>query len=144
MLRQRVCFFSPEFYRDGTKIQGFQFQIQECFFFTRIFPLWDQNSGFSISHTRGCFFFTRILPRQDQNSGFSISHTCVCFFFIRILLRRDQNSGFSISHTGVKKKHTWLLAVLTIRPRLAFCHRQPRGYRRCRAPYMLQLINESF
>jgi hypothetical protein len=88
-----------------------------------------------------CFFFTRILPRHDQSSWFSISHTGVCFFFARILLRQDQNLGFSISlvekepleketpfkRKHLKKKHTWLLAVLTIRPRLAFCHCQPRG-----------------
>jgi hypothetical protein len=60
------------------------------------------------------FFFTRILPQRDQNSGFSISHTG---FEKKHLLKRKH----------LKKKHTWLLAVLTIRPRLAFCHRQPRG-----------------
>ena len=92
--------FSPEFYRDCTKIQD----IQECLSFSPDFYRdGTKIQDFSISHTGVCFFFTRILQWWDQNSGFSISHTGVWFFFIRILPWPYQNSGFS------KKKHIFIL-----------------------------------
>merc|ERR1711997_1127523 len=61
---QEVLLFSPEFYRDRTKIQD----MQECVSFS---PEFYRNrtkiQDFSISHTGGVSFFTRILPRPYQN-----------------------------------------------------------------------------
>ena len=98
LLRQRVFFFSPEFCSQLYQNYGT---------YRRVF-LFHQNFVPDITkimgHTGGSFFFTRIL-----------SPTILKFRDIlmkkKLLLKIYKQSSY----------------VLTIRPRLAFCHRQPRG-----------------
>ena len=106
-------FFHQNFVTDNTKIpdiqQGLSFSPEFCH---RPY----QNSG----HTGGSFFFTRIL-----------SPTIPKF--------RTYRRAF-LFHQNFEKETPFEIisnaAVLTIRPRLAAGHCQPRGQRQCRAPYM--------
>jgi hypothetical protein len=74
--------FSPEFYRNRTKIQGFQFHIQGCgFFFTRILPQWDQNSGVSVSNTRVFLFHQNFPASGPKFRVFNFTYMCVFLFY---------------------------------------------------------------
>ena len=118
--------------------------------------LWDIQEGLSVSpefcswryQNYGTYrrvFFTRICSRPYQNYGTYrrvflfhqnfvpdvtkiIGHTGGSFFFTRIL----SPTILKFRDILMKKKHLLKIYkqssyVLTIRPRLAFCHRQPRG-----------------
>ena len=124
-----VCVsFSPEFYCNHTKIQGFTIQCKKIFLFhqnfTAIFLGLPQASRSPLLRQRMFFFSPEFCSRPYQNSG----HTGGSFFFTRIL----SPTILKFRDILMKKKHLLKIYkqssyVLTIRPRLAFCHRQPRG-----------------
>ena len=75
---QECVSFSPEFYRNRTKIQDFSF-------------LADRMPAEAYCYDRRCFvFFTRILPRWDQNSGL-LKKKIEIFFHIRSVILFHRN-----------------------------------------------------
>ena len=83
---------------------------------------------------------------MNQNSGFWIVFTqeFYCIPKIQGFMKKKHLKGkhnFRERNTLRKRNTFWKSSVLTIRPLLTLCHCQLRGYRQCRAPYMLKLYN---